>query len=204
MDLMGINFTSSNTIKLYYSNQQIYSEPNYQNYPNPINNFDKQFINGLCHNYEFRYLRNLNFDKLTHLFYENYFNDCEQLDILPNLTTLTHLTFGDLFDNYIFEFPSNLLYLKLSNNFTLDLNNLPNKLEYLELGNKFNNPLDNLPTSLKYLVSPATFSQSIDYLPSGLLYLKLGYNMANSLYNLPSSLNELILDVPINSSSDLP
>lgn len=94
---------------------------------------------------------------------------------------LTHLTFGDKFNQ--------------------NVDTLPVTLKWLMFGNSFNQSVDNLPTALIGLTFGHNFNQKVDKLPAALRRLTFG--MYLKIDNLPASLTDLTLGWVFNQSVGL-
>src|SRR5690606_35521171 len=81
-------------------------------------------------------------------------------------STITHLTFGDKFDQPIDNLPPNITHLTSGENFNQKIENLPPKITQLIFGMKFNQNIDNLPNNIKYLKLKCMFNQNVDNLPT--------------------------------------
>jgi hypothetical protein len=120
----------------------------------------------------------------------------KSLFYLPQNLTNLELCYNcirNLDDSWSINLPKNLLYLKLSGKFNLNVDNLPNNITNLKLGEYFNQPIDNLPNNLKYLELGKYFNQDIKRLPIKLKEI----NICFCKYR--KEIRENILDtVPIN------
>ena len=137
---------------------------------------------------------------LTHLILSGSGTTC--LEIISQLTNLTHLTFGYHFDQRIDNLPENLIYLCLGSYFNQRIDNLPSKLKYLILCYSFDTPIDSLPPGLLELSLGSKFNQKINHLPQALRKLKLGVEFNKEIDHLPSSLRDLVLGNKFNQKVD--
>jgi hypothetical protein len=103
--------------------------------------------------------------------------------------TLTHLTFGRDFNQYVdllgrTYLPASLKHLTFGYNYDQEIYSLPNNIKHLTFGHKFDQRIDQcLPSSLVSLTFGHSFNTSINMcLPYGIRYLKFGYT-----YNKPIS-----------------
>ena len=128
---------------------------------------------------------------LTHIHFAEYFRAIEKIDFtqVPNLT---HITFGNSFNDSVDNLPFSLLYLKLGNSFRKEVDHLPPNLHTLILGQTFNQPLDHLPSTLKHLELGTAFNHPVDKLPN-LEYLRFGIGFQCDLHHLPLTLTHLVL-----------
>jgi hypothetical protein len=83
--------------------------------------------------------------KLSHLIFGEEFN--QSVNFLPN--TITHLYFGDKFDKFVDKLPSSLIVISFGTNFNKTINNLPEKVEEIILGLNFNQSLNNIKPKCK-------------------------------------------------------
>ena len=124
-------------------------------------------------------------------------------ELFPNLTNLTHLTFGRDFSHHVNNLPPNLTYLVFGNKFNQMVLNLPIHLTHLTFGCMFSQPIDNLPSNLTHLTLSFYFSQPIDNLPPNLIYLSLGCQFSQPINSLPLTIIHLELglsfDFPVDS-----
>ena len=120
-------------------------------------------------------------DKITHL----YFMSNVPIYDLPD--SITHLTFGYLFDQCV--------------------DNLPKNLTHLKFGERFCQPVDNLPESLTHIIFGGFFSRPVDKLPKNLKYIKFGEwfgdRIKRDLSKLPPNLTHLIFDKQTKSGCEL-
>ena len=132
---------------------------------------------------ELNYKKNL----LTELYYP--------VNVKPKKypSNLTHLTFGDDFNQPIDNLPNSLTHLTLGYTFNQPINNLPDSITYLKLGFEFNQPINNLPNTITHLTLGYNFNQLIDNLPSLITHLTLGNEFIQPLNNLPSTITHLTL-----------
>ncbi|RYX79698.1 hypothetical protein EON71_00510 [bacterium] len=96
---------------------------------------------------------------------------------------LTHLIFGDIFDEDIPVLPETLSYLKIGNKYDKSLPNLPHSIIELDLGESFNqNIFENLPRNLKKLSLGMVFNHKLQNIPKSLEYLRIGTIERDYLY----------------------
>lgn len=124
---------------------------------------------------------------LTHLKFGNFYNDF--INIFPE--TLVCLEFGDLFNEQIDNLPDSLMELKLGDRFNQAINHLPPNLIKLHLGHSFNQPINHLPPNLVELHLDHSFNQPIDSLPDSITKLTIGVCFIHSLDKLPKNLTQL-------------
>lgn len=115
---------------------------------------------------------------------------------------VTHLTFGDTFNQPVDQLPLSITHLVFGYRFNKPVNHLPAKLTFLQLGNDFDQPVDQLPGPLDTLIGGARFRRPLDHLPLGLRVLNLR-NCPSSLSQLPSELTDLKLGGWIGSEDTL-
>lgn len=99
----------------------------------------------------------------------------------------------------------NLLYLNLSSNKILSLDDLPCNITKLYCGENIITSLNNLPQNLIELYCCNNKLTNLDNLPCSLMILVCSFNKFNSFDKLPDSLTKLIyLSTKIIISNDLP
>ena len=86
--------------------------------------------------------------KITHLVFGEEFN--QSVNFLPS--TITHLFFGSNFDKSVDRLPNSLIVISFGTNFNKTINNLPPKLEEIEFGLKFNQSLTNIKPNIKKII----------------------------------------------------
>jgi hypothetical protein len=104
---------------------------------------------------------------------------------------LTHLTFGQFFDQPVDHLPASLTHLVLEVGFKQTVDHLPSSLTHLVLGDHFNRPVDRLPASLTHLTFGSWFNQPVDHLPASLTHLTFGAWFNQPVNHLPTSLTHL-------------
>ena len=120
---------------------------------------------------------------LTHLEFGEHFN--QPVDNLPQ--SLTHLTFGRRFNQPVDNLPQSLTHLTFGTRFDRPVDNLPQSLTHLTFGDGFDQPVDNLPQSLTHLTF-RRYYRPINNLPQGLVYLRLSRTYRWDLPALPPTL----------------
>lgn len=140
-----------------------------------------------------------NCNSITHLICANSCNCCE-ISSISFPPYLTHLSFGDSFNQNVDSLPPQLIYLKFGNNFNQAIDHLPPHLLHLILGTKFDQTVDNLPSSLTHLEISGIFNNLIDNLPNSLIYLSIKGYYCFPVQKLPPSLQNLTLpySIPIS------
>jgi len=123
---------------------------------------------------------NIPYIKKIHNYYGNGKN-------LPN--TLNILFLEDKFNEPV-QLPSSITHLKFGDNFDQPVENLPSSITHLTFGKKFNQSIDNLPTSITHLTFESDFNQPVENLPSSITDLTFGENF-NQPIDLPSSITHL-------------
>lgn len=90
---------------------------------------------------------------------------------------LTHLIFGDKFNQEVNNLPNGLNYLKFGYDFDMSVDNLPHKLlkkePIVKLSGK-NKTLSDYPCRIKTLIFGHDFNQPIDKLPGGIEFITFG------------------------------
>ena len=129
---------------------------------------------------------------------------CYSLNVKPKKypSNLTHLIFGEYFNQEVNNLPKSLTHLTIKSYFNQKVDNLPKSLTYLVLGGDFNQKVDNLPESLIYLTFGFKFNQEVNYLPKNLTHLTFGNNFNQLVNNLPTSLTHLIFGERFNQPID--
>ncbi len=118
---------------------------------------------------------------LTHLFFGNGFN--QDVSKLPHF--LTHLIFNDCFTQCkilsTIEQQSKAFRLQ----FDQDISKLPHFLTYLTFGWKFNKDPSNLPSNITHLTFGHCFNQNVSKLHQNLLHLTFGCMFNHDVSKLP-------------------
>ena len=116
---------------------------------------------------------------------------------------ITHIKFGEEFNQPINSLPSNQKYYCDKTNSMVEssgvthisfnkwFNNQSQNQMEIETDGKFNHPVENLPNSLTHLKFGKHFNQPIDNLPPSLMQLELGDDFNQPIDNLPRSLVHL-------------
>jgi hypothetical protein len=110
---------------------------------------------------------------------------------------ITHLTFGDNFDEHILgRIPCGVTHLKFGNKFNQQIDYLLNSITHLTLGDNFNRPISRLPYRLSHLTFGKHFNQSIrGIIPYTVTHLNLGYEFNQSIESaLPDGLLQLTVE----------
>jgi hypothetical protein len=122
-----------------------------------------------------------NFPNLTHLNFEDYFNEPIEL----SLEKLTHLEFGYFFDQNIdnLVLPS-LLYLRFGDEFNKPVDNVNNftKLKILKFGEKFNHPIQLYLQDLIYVKFGSRFNRPVVLQLPELTHLRFGENFDQPIH----------------------
>eukprot|EP00026_Physarum_polycephalum_P014280 Phypoly_transcript_14776.p1 GENE.Phypoly_transcript_14776~~Phypoly_transcript_14776.p1 ORF type:complete len:249 (+),score=47.99 Phypoly_transcript_14776:125-871(+) len=126
-------------------------------------------------------------DNITHLVYEGR----RPLTTLPS--SLTHLTFGNSFNQHVASLPASLSQLTFGFYFNQPVEYLPSSITSLTFGHQFNQPVDHLPPSLFHLSFGHNFNQPITKLPRTIRHLCFGPLFSQSFHRLPS-LTQLTFD----------
>ena len=109
---------------------------------------------------------------IIRLFLSNTFNSSVDKLLNPHFgtskprpeTKLTHLVFGEEFNQSVNYLPPSLTHLFFGYSFNKSVDALPNKLLFISFGNQFNKTIDNLPHGITEIEFGYNFSQSIDKL----------------------------------------
>lgn len=94
-------------------------------------------------------------------------------------------------------------HLIFGNNFNQSVDNLPHSVTYLQFGIDFNQPVDNLPASLKKLLFDHYFNHPVDKLPPLLTHLILGDRFNKDVNKLPPQLKYLIFRMSDSNKKNL-
>lgn len=125
--------------------------------------------------------------------------------LLASFTSLTHLTFGDSFNQPLraFQWSRSLTHLTFGCHFNQSRVELPHTLTHLKFGHNFNHKII-LPPSLSHLTFGENFNRYIFPLPDCMTHLTFG-NSFNQFYPLfPSSLTHLTFGKNYNHKLDPP
>jgi hypothetical protein len=128
--------------------------------------------------------------EITHLFKERLstrFGFDKAVDHLPD--GLTHIIFGDKFNQSILYLPNSITHLTFGTNFNKSVAKLPNDLTHLTMGKNFNQLFTNLPQGLIYCGLSSKFTCSLDNLPLGLEELEI--YLVREISNLPINLKKI-------------
>ncbi len=101
---------------------------------------------------------------------------------------ITHLTFGNNFNQPVNNLPLGITHLTFDGAFNQSVNNLPLGVTHLSFGFQFNQPVDCLPPSITHLTFGCNFNQSVNNLSQFITHLRFGLHFAQSVTNLPPSL----------------
>jgi hypothetical protein len=104
--------------------------------------------------------------------------------------TVTHLSFGKYFNNYILELPYNLTHLTFGNAYNRINMSWPKRLTHLTFGDEFNQDIT-LPMLLVNLVFGRAFNHMIKLWPDTLTHLTI-FN--SHIQSLPKNLQFLSCD----------
>lgn len=128
----------------------------------------------------------LRLHKLTHLTFGDKFNQI--VGVLP--LSLTHLTFGLEFNMPVEKLPSNLVHLKFGDRFNWEIGEgvLPTSLKLVAFGRDFNRSFGGIPPKLQHLTF-GQFYQPLGTIPSTLTYLKIS---SRCRFIRPSTLTDLV------------
>jgi len=123
------------------------------------------------------------YQSFTHL--ECFFN--EKIDhLLPK--NITHLTFGNAFDQPVDHLPQRITHLTFGENFNHEVDHLPSSIKRLTFGIFFNQPVNNLPSGITHLIFGTDFNHPVDRLPSTIVHLTLGYRFSHSFEEIPKTI----------------
>ena len=122
----------------------------------------------------------------------------KEVDHLPD--GLTHIIFGDKFNQSILYLPNSIIHLTFGANFNKCVEKLPNNLTHLTMGNCFNRPFVNFPINLTHLTLNKNFYHPLNNLPFNLeelefyipnLSIREKSSILNDFSNLPVNLKKL-------------
>ena len=128
---------------------------------------------------------------ITHLYFDDNFN--KSIDSLQ-LPLLTHLTFGQTFNQFIYFLPTSIIHLTFGQNFNQPINFLPSSITYIKFGSLFNQPINSLPSSITHLILGYVFNQSLDFLPVSITHLSIGECFKQPINHLPLNIMEIQFD----------
>jgi hypothetical protein len=114
---------------------------------------------------------------------------------IPN--NVTHIIFGDEFNQEIKYFPPKLKSIKFGSSYNKPIY-LPAGIEEVEFGNEFNQYIDFLPESIKVLKFGPKFNSNIRSYPPNLETLEFGDDYNKSINNLSPKLKKLVLGFGYN------
>ncbi len=125
--------------------------------------------------------------EITHLTFGDFFN--QPVDNLPK--SITHLTFGIMFNQSVYNLPDSITKLTFGHKFNQPVDNLPKSITQLTFGYYFNQPVDNLSDSITQLTFGGEFNKNINNLPKGLIRLIFGFAFNKEINKLPKGLTYL-------------
>lgn len=136
---------------------------------------------------------------IVKIWFSNPFNQSIDKLLNPNFgtnkpkpeTKLTHLIFGEKFNNNVNYLPDSLTHLYFGDDFNKSVDNLPNSLLFLSFGKKFNRSVDKLPNSLLFISFGDDFNSTINNLPNTIKDIEFGKNFSQSLNNLKDGLKTI-------------
>ena len=128
--------------------------------------------------------------QLTHLTFGDCFN--QEVNIIPQ--QLTHLTFGYCFNKPIIYLPFGIKYLNLDSNNPNIIAQLSSNIEVLELNWLFNLELNDLPTSIKKIIFNinSVYDKDLNCLPKFVEQIQLPLYYDKQIKNLPYGLKKVI------------
>jgi len=134
--------------------------------------------------------------KITHLPYFDNFKHVEIGDFVRYPKYVTHVTFGNSFDNPIVnKMPSSVTHVTFGRNFNRSFSaNMLSSVTHLTFGHHFNQPLKLcMPQSVTHLIFGRDFDQPIvDCIPDSVTHLTFGYYFNQSLKRcIPLSVTHL-------------
>ena len=120
-------------------------------------------------------------------------NNCSQ-----NLPfELTHLIFGEHFNQCVDYLPEKLKIVTFGKNFNQIVDSLPNSITHLTFGETFNQKIDLLPTNLTHLILGYEFNREVEFLPNSVTHLIFGFSFKSNL-RLPQNICYLELGFKFN------
>lgn len=107
---------------------------------------------------------------IVKLFLSNKFNKSVDKLLNPNFgtskprppTKITHLIFGDEFNQSVNYLPPSLTHIFFGSSFDKSIDNLPNSIQVLVLGTSFNKSINNLPINLIDITFGEEFNQPVN------------------------------------------
>ena len=117
---------------------------------------------------------------IIRLFLSNKFNKSVDKLLNPNFgtskprptTKITHLIFGNEFNQTVNYLPTTLTHIFFGSSFDKPIDNLPNSIEVIVLGSSFNKVINNLPTNLIGITFGEKFNQQVNGLKSQVQKIK--------------------------------
>jgi len=85
------------------------------------------------------------------------------------LANITHLTFGNTFDQAVDLLPPNITHLTFGENFNQPVDHLPSSITHLTFGYNFNQPVNHLPPNIIHLTFGFRFNQPTEHLPLSII-----------------------------------
>lgn len=146
---------------------------------------------------------------IVKLFFSNTFNQSIDKLLNPNFgtnkprpqTKLTHLIFGNNFNNSVNYLPDSIEYLYFGTSFNKSVDNLPNSLIFISFGFNFNCSVNNLPNNLKHIEFGVSFNCTLDNLKFGIETIKFKYGWCGKhIEKLPSSIKKIYINDKSNIS----
>ena len=104
--------------------------------------------------------------RLRYLTFSRYFNEPINKDSIP--TTVTHIKFGDFFNQSVNKLPSSIESIKFGSCFNQSVDKLPSGARSVRQNLVFSeNEIRRKPSSIKSIEFDGSFNQTVDKLPSG-------------------------------------
>lgn len=120
---------------------------------------------------------------IVQLFFSNKFNQSVDKLLNPNFgtsnppppTKLTHLIFGDEFNNNVNYLPNTLTHIYFGSKFNKSIDKLPNSIIFIKFGSDFNKLINNLPNGLEEIIFGSEFDQTINVIGPNVKKIQFPY-----------------------------
>lgn len=126
--------------------------------------------------------------------------ESEETHAFPHLPFgVSHLLLSDKTPP-LSSLPSTLTHITFGNEFDQPVDNLPPNLTHLVFKHHFNHPVDHLPHGIVHLTFGRGFNYTVDHLPILFFYYSLGKNLINKSTTSPQLSLYSILVTTVNST----
>lgn len=154
-------------------------------------------------NYNLIFVENIP-QNIIRLFFSNKFNKSIDKLLNPNFgtsksrpsTRITHLVFGEEFNQTVEYLPETLTNIYFGSKFNKSIDALPNSIQVIVFGNDFNNKIVNLPYNIKEITFGYEFEQIINFTNPTLKKITLPENFnGKKIKNLHSKTKILLPEI---------